>query len=248
MKISLRYIIGFRLSTKDRVKGKVIDFFFDEKGWIIRYMEADQGKILPNKKVLIPRGLLDEPDWENKEFRVFMKRKDFNKCPSIDENKPVSREYEAQLLSSLQLKDYWSAAPVSPTSITYPARPVEPPANQIKGEDIDTSLRSFNEILGYKVLVDDGKYGELTDLIVDNEDWQILYLVISDGGIDHEIMLPISSVKEISYKDQSVSLNTNSKALNKAPEFNSFTPINVEYEKKVYDYYGRIIEQTKKEK
>lgn len=247
MKISLRHIIGFRLSTKDRVKGKVLDFFFDEERWVVRYMEADQGKILPNKKVLVPRALLDEPDWEKENFNVSLTRKEFDKCPAMDENKPVSREYEARLLSHLQMKDYWTVAPPAPTGMTYPVRPIEPPAAQIKEEDIDTNLRSFNEILGYKVLALDGKYGELTDVIVDDEDWQILYMVISDGGIDHEIMFPISSVKEISYKDQTVSLDTKIRDLKNAPEFIPAAPVNEEYEKKVYDYYGRVINKTKKD-
>jgi hypothetical protein len=225
--------------------GKLQDFFFDEERWVIRYVEADQGKIFPNKKVLIPRALLDAPDWENKKFNVSLTRDDFDKCPSTEENKPVSQAYETRLLSHLQMQNYWAVAPPAPTGMTFPMRPIAPPETQIKEEDIDTKLRSFNEILGYTVNTTDGNHHRLSDIIVDDEDWQILYMVISDENNEHEVMFPINYVSEISYKAQSLNLNILSKDLKKAPEYNPASPVNTEYEKKVYDYYGRITDKSK---
>ncbi|SRR6056297_526494 len=243
MKRSLKHLIGYNLETTDKIKGKVLDFFFDEERWVVRYMEADQGKILPNKKVLIPRAFLDEPEWENSTFKVSMSRDEFKNCPATEDNKPVSREYESRLLSHLQMKNYWAVAPPSPTGMTYPVRPIEPPKVQIKEENIDTTLRSLNEVLGYRVYTRDGNYGHLDDIIIDDEDWQILYFVITDGNLlgEQNIMFPIGWIDKISYKDQHVKLNINSGDLQHAPDFNPEYPVNTEYEKKVYDYYGRLL-------
>jgi sporulation protein YlmC with PRC-barrel domain len=127
--------------------------------------------------------------------------------------------------------------------MTYPTRPIEPPKTQIKEEDIDTTLRSFNEVLGYKVFTRDGNHGHLDDIIIDDENWQILYFVITDGNLlgEQRIMFPISWIDKISYKDQHVELNINSGDLQDAPDYNPEYPVNTEYEKKVYDYYGRLL-------
>ncbi|MFO7790581.1 MAG: PRC-barrel domain-containing protein [Bacteroidales bacterium] len=242
MKRSVKTFIGYNLSTKDKVKGKVMDFFFDQDRWIIRYMEADQGKILPNKKVLIPRALLDDPDSENENFNVRITRDELKKCPATDEKKPVSREYETRLLNHLDMKNYWAGVPPATDGMMYPLRPVSPPQIQINEEDINTNLRSFNEILGYEIQTPGGKFGKLTDIIVDDEDWHIIYFIATDDtcDFDRELMVPISWISKISYKDQQIILDIDTKELKNAPEFNPAAPINIEYEKKIFDYYGRL--------
>jgi hypothetical protein len=242
MKKSIKEFIGYSLSTKDRVKGKVLDFFFDQERWVFRYMEADQGKIIPNKKVLIPRALLEKPDKEKETFHVGITRKELDKCPATEEKKPVSRAYETELLNHLQMKNYWAGAPPVTEGMMYPLRPVAPPQVQINEDDIKSNLRSFNEILGYEIHASDGRFGELSDIIVDDEDWHIIYFIADEELNDHTrpLMIPIGWIKEISYKDQKISLDISKKSLAKAPEFNPAAPINTKYEKKVYDYYGRL--------
>ncbi|MFO7790463.1 MAG: PRC-barrel domain-containing protein [Bacteroidales bacterium] len=250
MKKSVKEFIGYSLSTKDMVKGKVLDFYFDQERWIIRYMEADQGKILPNKKVLIPRAMLEHPDKENENFHVGITRKELEKCPATAEKKPVSREYETELLNHLQMKNYWAGAPPVTEGMMYPLRPVSPPQVQINEDDIDSHLRSFNEILGYEIQTTNGKFGKLSDIIVDDEDWHIIYFIANEemNDLSRELMVPIGWIKKISYKDQEIVLDISKESLLKAPEFNPASPINIEYEKKVYDYYGRLQSTDKSKK
>ena len=44
--------------------------------------------------------------------------------------------------------------------------------------EIETSLRSFREVKGYRIRARDGKLGQIEDMLVDDDDWQIVYLII----------------------------------------------------------------------
>lgn len=55
MKYSLSNLTDYCIETNDGIKGTVEDFLFDEERWIVRYLVADLGFVLPGKKVIIPR-------------------------------------------------------------------------------------------------------------------------------------------------------------------------------------------------
>jgi len=240
MKRSLEKLLGFKLATKDGTKGKVQDFLFDEERWIVRYLEADQGKILMNKKILIPRLMLDEPEWDKEHFKIHLTKEELKKCPSTKENEPVSRKYEEELGKHLQLSNYWAVAPPITATTAYPPRPILVPDEQVKEDDIDTNLRSFEEVKGYKVNASDGVYGEVSDIIIDDEDWQVVYFVIDkkdDGKSNRRIMLPIGNIKKISYKDQEFTVNLDTAGLNRVPEYNPVKPIDINLEKEIVTFY-----------
>jgi hypothetical protein len=44
---------GARLHARDGEIGHLKDFFFDDQSWTIRYLVADTGNWLPNRKVLL---------------------------------------------------------------------------------------------------------------------------------------------------------------------------------------------------
>lgn len=239
MKRSLKTLLGFKLATTDKAKGKVKDFLFDEQRWIIRYLEADQGNILPTKKVLIPRAFMEQPDWEHEIFHVKMSKEEIEKCPTTDENLPVSRKYEEELGAHLQLSNYWAAAPPIIGTAAYPPRPILTPDKQVKEEDVDTNLRSFKEVLGYEIDTTDGSYGQLVDIIIDDEDWQIVYFVTNSEytDVEREVMLAIGWIKEISYVNQRITLKLDFRNMMRAPDYNPTIPISTDFEKEVHDFY-----------
>ncbi len=241
MKRSLKALLGFKLATTDKVKGKVKDFLFDEERWVVRYLEADQGKILPRKQVLIPRVFLDQPEWDKEHFPIKMTQEEIEKCPATDENLPVSRKYEQELAEHLQLQNYWAIAPPIIGTAAYPPRPITLPEKQVKEEDVDTNLRSLKEVLGYEVNTSDGSYGELTDIIIDDDDWQVVYFVTNSKytDVNREVMLAIGLIKEISYVNQRITLEMNFRNMLRAPDYNPTTPLSREFEEQVFDFYDR---------
>ena len=114
------------------------------------------------------------------------------------------------------------------------------PDEQVKEDDIDTNLRSFEEVKGYKVNASDGVYGEVSDIIIDDEDWQVVYFIIDkkdNGKSNRRIMLPIGNIKKISYKDQGFTVNLDTAGLNRVPEYNPVKPIDINLEKEIVTFY-----------
>ena len=52
MKRSLKELTHFKVETRDASKGHVQDILFDEKSWIIRYINTDFGNLFSSKEVL----------------------------------------------------------------------------------------------------------------------------------------------------------------------------------------------------
>jgi hypothetical protein len=52
-------------------------------------------------------------------------------------------------------------------------------------------------------------------------------------------MLPVDSIKAFQWNGAKVHLDVTRETVEGSPEFDPATPVNREYETRVYDYYGR---------
>jgi hypothetical protein len=104
---SVKEVKGYMVQAKDGKIGRCKDFLFDDETWTIRYMVADTGKWLPDKKVLISPVSLGEPDWASNLFPVRLSKKQIEQAPELDENAPVSRQYEIKYHEYYGWPLYW---------------------------------------------------------------------------------------------------------------------------------------------
>lgn len=98
MKRSLDELIGYSLKARDGEKGKVKNFLFDDRSWMIRYLEAELGNFLAEKRVLIPRMFLGEPEWGDRHFPIELSVERIKDSPDLNFDMPVSRKYEQELV------------------------------------------------------------------------------------------------------------------------------------------------------
>lgn len=247
MKRSLKELKGYSIQAIDGENGKVKNFLFDEETWIIRYLDADLGNFFKDKRVLIHREHLGEPNWKNKHFPVELTVKKIENSPDLGHDLPVSRKYEKELYEHYDLTPYWPAniAAYSGKEIMFnPDYPYKTPRKVISEDEVETNLRSFNEIRGYYINAADENFGHIEDLIIDDEEWQILYLIIDTKNFvpwSKQVMLPIEMVDEINYVDKEAKINLSKDTIKNAPEYDPAIAINAEYEKVLYDFYGRKI-------
>lgn len=248
MKRSLKELTGYTIKANDGTKGNVKDFLFDEEKWTVRYLEADLGLIFSGRIVLISSVFLKEPDWQNQQFPIELSSSDIEKCPELTEKLPVSRKYEQELNKYYKTTAYWTdtyIAPVGAPGITYPPRPVRVPSKRVNEKELDTNLRSFVEVKGYHINAIDGKIGHIDDIIIDDTDWQIVYLVVDTSNWlpwSKKVLIAIHLLDEISYEHNEIKINLRIESIKSAPEFDPSEPINEIYEKKIYDYIGRPVE------
>ncbi len=244
MKYSLKDLKGYSLQATDGEKGKIKNFLFDDETWTIRYVEAELGSFLKEKRVLIPKEQLGQPQ-ENKHFTVKLTIKSIENAPDLGYDLPVSRKHEQELFDYYGLVPYWPAnIGMFPgrESMYYPGQIIAPPKKVGKVEENDTHLRSFHEVKGYFIKAADDSFGHVEDLIIDDSDWQILYAIIDTKNLvpwSKQVMLPIELIDEISFFDKEAKINLTKEAIKDAPEYNPEDSISAEYEKVLKDFYGR---------
>jgi uncharacterized protein YrrD len=205
MQRNVNNLIGYRMGGTDGEIGKVEEFYFDDETWTIRYLIVLTGNWLANRKVLIsPEALVrDSPAFRT--FPVDLACEQIRNSPDIDTDKPVSRQQETALASYYPWQNYWfagftgvwgvintappPAAPVSPipptTSVSAtPILSSSTPLRQIPSAPVpgppaaDLHLRSSRQVTGYNLHTTDGEIGHIIDFILDDETWQVLYLVV----------------------------------------------------------------------
>jgi hypothetical protein len=110
---------------------------------------------------------------------------------------------------------------------------------------MESKLRSFREVKGYRIRARDGKMGQIEDMLVDDEDWQIIYLIIDTSKWlpwSKDVILSIDWMKTISYAEREVAIDLETEQIKNAPEFDPSHPIEMDYEKALRNYYSEIIE------
>ena len=119
MHYSVKDLKGYAIGATDGDIGKLDDFYFDDEFWTIRYLVTETGNWLLNRKVLISPFAIGQADLSGERFNVTLTKKQVEESPSIDTDKPVSRQHEASYLDYYAYPYYW-AGPYLWGSMAYP--------------------------------------------------------------------------------------------------------------------------------
>ena len=85
---------GYTIGALDGFVGDVKDYLFDDASWAIRYLVVETGDWLASRRVLVATDVINEPNWSEKNIPAAITRDQVRNSPSIDTDKPVSRQHE----------------------------------------------------------------------------------------------------------------------------------------------------------
>lgn len=256
MKRSIESIIGFDLKETDGDIGKVVDFYFDDQSWTLRYAIVKTGNWLSEKKVLISPQSFQKPDWEKKEFPVNLTQQQIKNSPDIDTDKPVSRQQEEQLNSYYPWVGYWGEPHNAgifgqmPSDLYY-ADVTPPPVSTVTDtnsraqENNDQHLHSTEAVDGYNIHAIDGEIGKVVDFIVDDSTWKIKYFVVETGSWlnSKKVLLSTKWIKEVNWDNSVVIVNISTEALKNSPEFDVTQPVKEAAERMLFTYHGKTFDE-----
>jgi len=109
---SVNELINYVIEAQDGEIGRCKDFLFGDRHWAIRYMVADTRKWLPGRKVLVSPIALGDPDWKRGRFPVMLTCRQIEESPPLDEDEPVSRQYETRWFDYYGWPYYWAGGNV----------------------------------------------------------------------------------------------------------------------------------------
>jgi len=242
---SLKNLEQYKVSATDGDLGTVANFLMDDARWTVRYLVVDTGGLLGGRQVLITPISFREVDYSASRFRLSVTMDKIKNSPSVNLDLPVSQQHEREYFSYYGYPYYWGygglwgsgSYPGSLTAEAHPRpqdRPGEPPA--------DAHLRSAKEMTGYHIEGTDGALGHIKDFLVDDETWQICYMVLgtSNWWPSKAVLVAPEWATRISWLDRKVYLGMTRDAIKRSPEWTPTFPVERAYEEQLYRHYGRI--------
>ncbi len=247
---SVNDLEGYAIEASDGKVGKVIEFYFDDEKWTVRYLVADTGGWLTGRKVLISPSALGDIDWDSRQLHVDMPKKRVENSPDIDTDKPVSRQHERAYYDYYSYPYYWGG-PYLWGPVGYPRYPAAYPAagpdtvqkeiDSALKEQSDVHLRSTHEVGDYYIEATDGDIGHVEDFLIDDETWTIRYMVIDTRNWwpGKKVLVSPEWIRRVSWTDSKVSVDLSRDAIKNGPEYKESGPLNRDYEKQLYEHHRR---------
>lgn len=218
----MKSTLGYEMRATDGVIGGLKDYYFDDLDWLIRYLVVDTGKWLPGRRVLVSPRAMGEPDWSSESIPVDLSKAAIENAPSIAEDEPVSKEFEAELTN------YYDESSGKEERL-----PAESP--------VEHNLRSMCEVMGYTISAADGEIGHVEDFLMNPDDRTIPFFIVDtkDWLPGKKVILGTNRIDRVSWRDNAVSTYLAREVIEQAPEFDPAQPVNPRLELRLYDYYGR---------
>ena len=104
---------GYAIEASDGRIGHVSDFLFEDNSWIIRWLVADTGNWLSDRKVLLPVSALGKPDPSLRQFPVKLTMQQVKDSPDIDTDRPGLAAARELIFTVTMVGTHIGAAPSS---------------------------------------------------------------------------------------------------------------------------------------
>ncbi len=249
---------GCQVRASDGDVGVVKDFLFDDETWTIRWVAIDTGHWLPGRQVFIhpsaiaPLTLPPKPSLPmisprpTLELTVNLTRNEIEAGPHASEGEPVTSDMEALLYDYYGWDPYWGAthfgAAVLPNA---EAKIVDDAARRDADAEIPpvdgvNRLHSVVEFKGYYVHALDGDIGHVENVLADDVNWEIRYLVIATrnwwpGKI---VQLAPYAVKDIDWFGERINMNVTRDQVRSAPAWDPLALADEAREDELHRHFG----------
>ncbi len=252
---NLKDLKGFAIHATDGNIGEIKEIYFDDTHWTVRYLVVETGVWMLSQKVLLSPIAITQVDWEKRELSVAISKSQVRGSPSIDTQKPVSRQHELDYLGYYGYPLYWgdtglwggypspyllaTEQQLKPTSsIVADANvPYVAPHNSADKHH----LRSDSEVCGYHLEATDGEVGHLESMLIDSESWAIRYLIIntSNWWVGHLVLISPEWIKGVSWPDSKIYIDMPQAQVKKSPHYDASKVLGREDEKMLHLQQGR---------
>jgi hypothetical protein len=250
-------IKGYSIGAEDGQIGSVVDFLFDDRAWLVRWLVVDVGHILPGRKVLLPPMVLGHVNHVGRQFAVRLTMQEVKDSPDIDTDKSVSRQMEGRVYDYYGWNPYWNSGVymggygfAGGLGASMMASPGYPDVDRNPEPVGDRHLRSDREVRGYHIHTAEGEIGHLADVLVDDTDWSLRYLVVDTGNWwpGRKVLVSSTAVRSVDWTDRLVNLTVSRQAVKDSPAYDGSEATDRAFEDRFHDYYGRVGKPERVEK
>ena len=237
---------GFTIEATDGKIGTVSDFLFDDTTWKLRWLVVDTGSWLTDSKLLLHPSAIDHADVPAEALLVNLTRDQVEHSPKIATDEPVSLQMEYQLYGYYGIDPMWGGVYYGNTAMTKPASSPDVDPKMLAGAQHglhragDPHLRSLVEVAGYNIHATDGEIGHVDSFLVDDESWEVRYLVADTRNWwfgAHVLLSPVA-VTDIRWDEHEVKLDLTCYKIKGSPPWNATGLLDRAYAALLHAYYG----------
>ncbi len=235
----LKKLVGFSVQSEGGEIGGVEDFLIDPFEWRVRYLVVNTADWLDGRFVLLSSTAAGAPDEPARIIPVSVSREMVRSSPEVGPGKILTRSLESELHNYFKWPYYWKLwdegglGPGNLTAIPLVelASDVEKQQREAGGEEESGEggmrLFSLKELSGFSLQARDGRAGALSGLVVNDEDWNVLYLAAEPEGLDSagQVLLSPHWVQAVSRLESSLSLDLDRETVRNSPAFNPDLPL-----------------------
>jgi hypothetical protein len=233
---------GYKLDSLDGEIGKVKEFYFDDRHWTIRYLVADTGNWLTGRQVLISPYALAAVNKEEQHISIDLTKKQIEDGPSLNTDKPVSRQFEQDYYGYYGYPMYWGG-PYMWGYYPYIVRDREKWKEATRAEKASWGphLRSTQDVSGHHIQAADDEIGHVEDFIIDDETWAIRYLIIDTRNWwpGKKVLVSPQWIERVSWDESKVFFNLTRAAIKQSPEYTEESLLTRDYETGLHRHYNR---------
>jgi uncharacterized protein YrrD len=230
---------GYKLHSLDGEIGKVEEFYFDDHYWTIRYLIADTGNWLTGRQVLISPYALSAVNKEERSISIDLTKKQIEDSPSVDSDKPVSRQYEESYYGYYGWPMYWGG-PYMWGQYPYIMSDRKKWREFTHRKGWDFHLRSTQSVSGYIIQATDGEIGHIEDFIIDDETWAIRYLIIDTRNWwpGKKVLVSPRWIERVSWLESKIFVSVLRETIKQAPEYTEESLLTRDYETGLHRHYN----------
>lgn len=249
---STKQLEKYTIGTTDGELGQVKDFYFDDASWVVRYVIVETGAWHSSRRVLISPFSIGTPDGVAHSLPVSITKQQLQESPSIDLEKPVSRQHEMSYLGHYGYPYYWGGTGLwgeggypgmMMTGIGYGGSEAqfERLSRQAELSNSDPHLRSCTALEKYHVHATDGDIGHIQGFLLDEKSWAIRYVIVntSNWWRGHSVLISPEWIGEVSWSESNVTTTLNRQAIKDAPAYDPDVMLERTDEIGIYEHYGR---------
>ena len=234
-------LTGYKLDSLDGEIGWPVEFYFDDRHWVVRYLVAAAGNWLTGRYVLLSPYALVAVSAVERRIAVNLTRKQIESSPALDRGAPVSRQFEESYYGHYGWPRYWGG-PYIWGSYPHIARDREVWKERAEAEHSwDPHLCSTTDVTGHKVEATDGVIGHVGDFVIDDETWAIRYLILDTRNWwpGKRVLISPQWIGRVSWMESRVFVELTREAIEHSPEFTEESALTREYEAALHRHYNR---------
>lgn len=242
MLLHYSWLTTYTVIGNDGEIGEVVDVYFDEEMWTVRYIVVKTGAKFLSEKLFVSPVSIDKIDHSDELIRLGITKDEAQNAPDPGDE-PVNRKYELDFSLYNKINPYWIGSGAWGTANT--AREMAQQEVQILESDLEedeSHVHEAKQVTKYELAVTDGSFGKIDDLLIDESSFKIKYFIADTrkwlpGG--KKVLISPQWIEGIEWVAARIKINVTRDQIESAPEYRSEIDLTDEQESQLWQHFQK---------